>query len=223
MTTGMIEDLLIGVCPWYAWCVEAVATDHRGLSWRMSRNDALAPVISSWWLAYWVAEGYHSACSCTRFTGYLFWQIHILKSLEAQPGLLEDSRYIKQILYKLCMEKMGAHDTHESLALKLHYLEQIVNQATMVKDNLKPLFKRSDSHSYSRLDLVAVAPQFKGHVETEKFFVNGNSFIGYESTNRLNSFRIALNFLLLILYTVLLYAALLYTVLLYTVLLWRLE
>lgn len=73
-------------------------------------------------------------------------QIHLIRELQSNPGLLSDSRYICQILSKLVTEKMSPHNTHESLALKLHYISFIIEKAaasaTDNDGNLNSLLKK---------------------------------------------------------------------------------
>lgn len=74
-----------------------------------------------------------------------FLQIYLLRVLQTNPQLLDDSKYLRQILDKLVLEKMNAHNTHESLALKFHYLSCVLEHAGEAKEksgNLDALIKR---------------------------------------------------------------------------------
>ena len=84
------------------------------------------------------------------FFGFICLQVYLLKVLQSNRDLLEESRYLRQILDMLTLEKMAAHLTHESLALKFHYLSCVLEHAgeAMKKTgNLDALIKRYSSHS----------------------------------------------------------------------------
>ena len=77
-------------------------------------------------------------------------QVYLLKVLQSNRDLLEEIRYLRQILDMLTLVKMAAHLTHESLALKFHYLSCVLEHAgeAMKKTgNLDALIKRYSSRS----------------------------------------------------------------------------
>ena len=69
-----------------------------------------------------------------------------MRQLYKTPELLEDGKYLRDILDKLVIEKMQPHGTHETLALKCHYFSCIIEQAMKAdstnKDKGKAFIKK---------------------------------------------------------------------------------
>jgi len=73
---------------------------------------------------------------CFTLDCYIF-QIFLVKQLQQNAELLEDSKQLCRVLDMLVSEKMGAHNTHESLALKLHYISCILKNTAEAKSKDK--------------------------------------------------------------------------------------
>lgn len=94
------------------------------------------------------------------FTLTLCLQIYLVRQLFRTPQLIDDSKYLCEILNKLVMDH---HNTDEPVALKLHYLSCIINQTAKAKaasnDGAEKAFlKRSVNCFYVQAEVYVVPP-----------------------------------------------------------------